>query len=360
MIKQLVRQTGLGIEVEGEADNGEDGCRILQDLKPDILILDMQMPLLDGVELLRFLKEAQPNIQVIVLSGHDDFKYMHQAVRSGVVEYLLKPVDPEQLKQALQLCLAGLEHHRRQISAALVTLPPEMLAAVNDSKRNVATHLNELSAAATEEALTDCIRYLDSHFPCDSGQWLRVYHEFLLTLEHFAAMEGLELNDLLREKDLQARAPSHLNASNVSEVLTAIYREAMDSILTRRRDRKKVNLQQIFDYIQHHYAEGISLESVANRFYVSKVYLSQTYKRQFGENVMEQIIRLRMEAARSWVMQDDAQIKHIAGRVGYEDVSYFHKLFKKHYGISPAEMRLQAKAAAKDPDPACKGECRVE
>jgi two-component system, response regulator YesN len=343
LIKKFVNQADLNIKVVGEADNGEDGWRIIQERNPDIVIMDMQMPLLDGIELLRFLETARPNIKIIVLSGYDDFKYTRQAVRSGAVEYLLKPVDPEQLKQAMQLCMEGLEHHRRQITEVLVTLLPEMLAVLNEYKKNVAAHLNELAAKSIEESLVECIHHLDSHFKCGSPQWLRVYHEFLITLEQFVAMEGLELNDVLREKFLQAHAPTQLVASDVLQALLAIYGEAIESILARRKDRKKVNLLQIFDYVQQHYADAISLETLAHRFYLSKEYLSKMYKLQFGENMMEQIVRLRMESAKTWVMQDSHQIKHIAKRVGYEDVSYFHKIFKKYYGISPSKMRLKEK-----------------
>ncbi|MBW7455450.1 response regulator [Paenibacillus sepulcri] len=339
LIKKFVAQAIPDMEIIGEADNGEDGLRMIQELNPDIVITDMKMPLLDGIELLRILDSNQPNMKVIVLSGYDDYKYMHQALRSGAVEYLLKPVDPGQLTQALQLCLKELQHYRHQLSEVLVTLPPGILAILNDYKKNAAAHLNELAIKSVEDVLTACISHLDSQFDCGSAQWLRIYHEFLITLEQFTAMEGLELNGVLKEKDLLGHMPSKLNASDVLEAIKRIYREAMDFILVIRRDRKKVDLQQIFDYVQQHYADDISLGSLAQRFYVSREYLSKSYKLQFRENIMEQIIRLRMQSAKSWVMKDDIQIKHIAKRVGYEDASYFDKVFKKYYGVSPSEMR---------------------
>ncbi|RED65523.1 response regulator [Cohnella lupini] len=351
MIKQFVIQSGLDIEVTGEADNGEDGLRVIKEKNPNIVITDMQMPLVDGIEMLRILETHQSNMKIIVLSGHDDFKYTHQAIRTGAVEYLLKPVDPEQLTQALKQCMEDLEHSQRQISEVLVTLSPEMLAVLNDCKKNVSAFLNEFAVKSVEDALAECLTYLDTHFHCSSPQWLRVYHEFLAMLEQFAAMEGLELTDVLCEKSMLAHVPNQLVVADVSEALTAIFREAMDSLVSRRKDRKKVNLQQIFDYVQQHYADSISLETLAHRFFLSKEYLSKMYKLQFGENVMEQIIRLRMEAAKTRVMQDDTQIKHIAKRVGYDDVSYFHKIFKKHYGVSPLEMR-QKDESAKSEKPA--------
>jgi len=341
LIKHFAIQAEIGIEVVGEADNGEDGCRLIRELRPDIVITDMKMPMLDGIGLLHFLEEDRSDLKIIVLSGYDDFQYTRQAIRSGATEYLLKPVDPGQLKQALLLCLEDLRRRRRRISDVLVTLPPEMLAVLNDYRKNAAAYLNGLAAAPVEKLLAECVAELDSRFACDPAQWLRVYREFLTTLEQFAAMEGLELSGILQGRRLPEPLPAQLSASDVLSALQGIYREAIDGILERRKVRKKVDLRQIRDYVQQHYAEGITLESLAQRFYVSKEYLSKSYKLQFGENVTEQILRLRMQSAQRWLMQDGLPIKHIASRVGYEDVSYFHKVFKKYYGVSPAEMRMK-------------------
>lgn len=94
---------------------------------------------------------------------------------------------------------------------------------------------------------------------------------------------------------------------------------------------------------------------MARRFFLSKEHLSKVYKLKFGENITEHIIRMRMELAKSLILRHDIPIKYIAHKVGYEDVSYFHKVFKRYHGMTPAEMRNACKrtqpGGTQAPDP---------
>lgn len=85
----------------GEAPDGEIALSMLQDIKPDILITDIRMPFLDGLELCRAVSAAMPWMYIVILSGYDDFAYAREAISLGVKEYLLKPVSGQELLQVL-------------------------------------------------------------------------------------------------------------------------------------------------------------------------------------------------------------------------------------------------------------------
>lgn len=76
----------------GEAPDGEMALSIMKDLKPDILVTDIRMPFMDGLSLAKIIRKTQPWVKIIILSGHDEFKYAKEAISIGVEEYLLKPV----------------------------------------------------------------------------------------------------------------------------------------------------------------------------------------------------------------------------------------------------------------------------
>ncbi|MDR6550509.1 response regulator [Paenibacillus qinlingensis] len=90
-----------GIEVVGQAGNGAEALRIIDRKKPDIILLDLQMPEMDGLTLARHLRQVDPLLKIIVLSGHDDFTYAQQALGLGVMKYLLKPAGDEEILETV-------------------------------------------------------------------------------------------------------------------------------------------------------------------------------------------------------------------------------------------------------------------
>ncbi|CAM3600164.1 response regulator [Erysipelothrix urinaevulpis] len=87
------------LELVGEASNGKEALTTIANTYPDIILLDINMPIMDGIELLKALPEN--TYSIVILSGHSEFKYAQQAIKFGVVDYLLKPIEKEQLSRTL-------------------------------------------------------------------------------------------------------------------------------------------------------------------------------------------------------------------------------------------------------------------
>lgn len=96
----------LGLHFAGEAENGEQVLELLKQSRIDILLLDIRMPKLNGLETALYVKEHYPDIQIIILSGYNDFEYARSAIRCGVKDYLLKPIQENALIQALSDCIS--------------------------------------------------------------------------------------------------------------------------------------------------------------------------------------------------------------------------------------------------------------
>lgn len=91
-----------GFEFVGEASDGELAYPMIQKLKPDILITDIRMPFMDGLELSRIVKQELPDTSILILSGYGEFDYAKEAISIGVEDYLLKPVTSAQLLEAIR------------------------------------------------------------------------------------------------------------------------------------------------------------------------------------------------------------------------------------------------------------------
>lgn len=99
----------LGFKVCGEAKNGKEALQKIQELQPDITIVDINMPIMDGLEFAKKVKEREIKTKILILTGHSEFNYARQAVSLGVYNYLLKPVDEDELANCLNEMKADIE-----------------------------------------------------------------------------------------------------------------------------------------------------------------------------------------------------------------------------------------------------------
>ncbi len=100
-IKSKVPWSESGYEFCGEAPDGELALPMIEKCRPDILITDIKMPFMDGLELARLVRSKYPDTEIVFLTGHEEFEYAKEAIKIGVAEYLLKPVNSAELLQAL-------------------------------------------------------------------------------------------------------------------------------------------------------------------------------------------------------------------------------------------------------------------
>jgi two-component system response regulator YesN len=113
-IRDNVDWNANGFEFCGEASDGEMALPLLRTTRPDVLITDIKMPFMDGLELSKIVRERMPWVKIIILSGHDEFEYAQQAIQLGVTEYLLKPVTVQNLHQVLQKLAGQLEQEKKE------------------------------------------------------------------------------------------------------------------------------------------------------------------------------------------------------------------------------------------------------
>lgn len=113
-IKNSIKWEKEGYEFVGEAGDGELAYPMILKERPDILITDIKMPFMDGLELSRLVKQELPDIKILILSGYDEFEYAKEAIRIGVAEYLLKPVSSSKLLEVLRGVTSAIVQERQE------------------------------------------------------------------------------------------------------------------------------------------------------------------------------------------------------------------------------------------------------
>lgn len=111
-ISRKIDWASLGFCLVGEAGNGEEALELADRLRPDVVLTDIKMPFMDGLELCRRLRLTLPGARLVIFSGFDDFEYARQAMSLGVSEYILKPINASELQQVLEKLRDQLDRQR--------------------------------------------------------------------------------------------------------------------------------------------------------------------------------------------------------------------------------------------------------
>lgn len=144
----------LPLKLEGSADNGLDGLELAERVSPDLVFLDIMMPVMDGLELAERIHERFPETRMVIVTGYSDFEFARKAIRFGVSEYMLKPIDVKELEAMLDRILERMKRNEQLRNAAY-----QKEAAL----RQIATAGNR--EKRSKEEIADLVeQFLDIHF----------------------------------------------------------------------------------------------------------------------------------------------------------------------------------------------------
>jgi two-component system response regulator YesN len=174
-IKKNIDWEAVGCEFCGEAADGETALEKVTELKPDLIISDIRMPFMDGLEFCSKAKELFPDIHIILLTGYEEFEYARKAIDIGVVRYLTKPISREELSKILSDISSRYKGKEDETSAAqyrevicsVIEYIEEHYAEEDLSLSKAAEHIglspNHLSAVFKEETGRSFTKYLTDH-----------------------------------------------------------------------------------------------------------------------------------------------------------------------------------------------------
>ena len=135
-IVSILQQAFPDMQTIAEASNGEEAMKTVKTLLPDIVITDVKMPVIDGMELTKMIHTFDAEIKVIVLSSYDDYTYVRQCMKHGAIDYLLKPIDKHEF-----LSLINLLRVNENASMCIAATDPNEL--INDAKNYIRKHYSE-------------------------------------------------------------------------------------------------------------------------------------------------------------------------------------------------------------------------
>lgn len=376
-VRESIDWTGLHLELCGEASDGEEALAICLEQQADILLVDINMPIMNGIEVVRKLKKSHAKCKVVIISGHDEFNYAQDAIRLGVTEYILKPVTPEQINKILSNLKAQLldEFQQERFVKLASNQIEQNIPLLRErffmnwlrdgmAEGEVIEQLAFLKLPTTtpeQIIIVRCSELLSNQLFTENDRQLMLFSienivSELMGARRFAVLRNLNeyvvviswnqlMNDqiLQMEKTIQhfLKVGITIKAENIigslievpvsyRQVIAAITNEAQISPVARRARQ----------CIQEMYADkDVTLEKIADLIHISPIYLSRLIKQEFGTTFVSLVTQTRIQKAVQLLNTTDMPVNEIAELCGYDTQHYFSTSFKKMMGVSPNQYR---------------------
>jgi two-component system response regulator YesN len=397
-IRDTVDWGAAGYQFCGEAPDGEIALPLIRERRPETVITDIKMPFMDGLQLCRILRETLPATKIIILSGHDEFKYAQEAIQIGVTEYLLKPIVPQDLLAALRKVARQIDEER-QTSAHLEALQAQMvdhrsmlrerclldLVAGNSSSadfieraqsleidllapwyqvlviravpragapdapiytvcQQVDAITNEIigdsaSIVSFKQGLEETILILKGETPDALASRVQRLSELLQQRTAYQAVIGVgqvtERLGTIAQSFVQALAQM-----SAAERPTPAGMPAQPDDHHQEQSHSAALIAKARSYIDTSYADpDISLSQVAAQVLLSPTYFSVVFAREVGETFIEYLTNVRIRRAIELLRTTSLTSSEIAYQVGYHNPRYFYSVFRKVVGLPPNEFR---------------------
>ena len=370
------------------ASNGREALEQMEKQPPDMLITDIRMPQLDGIGLLSAVREREWGTKVIVLSGYNDFEYVRSMAVLGIENYLLKPVNEEELYATVSATLKKLDNEqalqmKEQLNADLIReniINRWLYGSIGENELIERAEFLDftLEAASYQPCIIRllgtnedkdpallrrfqelCRQILSRNSSCYyarnyAGDIIAVYcpDETDSPEDSFSILLNQCLETVKNELPVSPYVLLGSCVENYWEV-SASFREAirggihLDSIAAGEAaaaKKEEYNATSPFSlrlaqYVLEHYDQDLSLKTLAVHFKGNAAYIGQIFKRDMQKSFSDYLKDVRMEKAKELLENSSLSAKDIAVKVGFQNVTYFSTVFKKETGLSPAEYK---------------------
>lgn len=382
-LKHTISWEAYGCVICGEANNGVDGIQKARELQPDIILADVNMPIMNGLEMIEQLKEEMPDVLFCILTGYSEFEYARKGIELGVKDYMVKPVDDKALIETVQRLTGSLEQRdsRKQEYHSL------RFWAEKNTESNKHSFLKMLlleeDGILPEQFVYECESL---HLPLLQGGYgvicMKADTRIGVGINHMGWVDKIGV--LMEQEEIRwqyafyyaGKGSMYLIFADVREkewdpirlrslvqkiqkffmqelncaaaVGVGVYCKDYAGIARSRREAEALMAEpagselitKMLDYIHKNYADvDLSLREIAKMLYVNYSYLSTQFVKEVGVKASQYIVDYRMTKAADQLRKGNENMTEIALAVGYTDVKYFYRCFKKVFGMTPYQYK---------------------
>lgn len=392
-LKNTISWEACGCYICGEANNGIAGIEKAREVQPDIILADVNMPFMDGLQMIEEIQKEQPDTLFVLVTGYGEFDYAKRGLELGVKHYVLKPVDDKELMKNLSQLVKELDS-RKEKSNEYASLRFWADKNARENQRKIL----EMLLDGNEEISTERFFYEceNLQLPIQNGGYavccLRVtvgspinptVWEWEEKIQKMLEQEWETRNyvlhcspkcmrilffdmapqtwDEIRMRALMQRLQMQCMHQMVCTVVAGVgsycldYTEIPASCAEAEEAMIMITtsdlIMRMLNYIHENYADpDLTLQKIAVALYSNYSYLSAQFAKEIGMSASQYISRFRMTKAANDLRSGKDNMIQIACDVGYTDVKYFYRCFKKEFEITPYQyIEMLRKNKVADP-----------
>ncbi|MDO3410359.1 response regulator [Saccharibacillus sp. CPCC 101409] len=357
------------------AEGPEEAVQRLKNELIDLVLTDVLMPGMNGLELMEVSRTLHPEAKWVVISAYSEFEYAKKAVRLGARDYLLKPIGKDILVELVKKMSEEIaERNVRAKESELLKHNLRFLREAVFARWASGLDLGGIDLASFTEAYPD-FHLLMVHVESDTDTKLEhfivenVMNELIASAgDGFVA--SIDAKSLLGLAKLEESGSPARLIEELRSCLKRYLKKPFQLLISGKIDdpaqvpaevrrMRESSEYQVYDhyasggeqavevalqYIRARYGSELSLEKVASVVYLNPAYFSQLFKQKTGQGFKDYVTQIRLDRAMEMLGESELKVGDIAERVGYPDVRHFSQVFRKKIGCTPSEYREQEKS----------------
>jgi len=319
----------LEYDFVGIANNGLQAYDMIKDNKIDVVITDFKMPIMDGLELCKIIRENLENVTIILLSAYEDFYAAQVGIKYNVRNYILKPLDEAKLDEITKILEDIRDQHMNEQYC-------QYLLSGHELEIDVAINLESGNKKFYEELfyeLNNMFIGSNSLLEVVCLKLINCLYEYLKSIgfdEQVVEKKQTTVNDLVKEIK---------GSVKIVDFTQMMYTNVLYLIPNKASSYGEL-IPSMMRYINENCSNNdMYYPMIATEFKISQQHMRRIFKEKVGMTLNEYITSIRLTKAAELLSAEDIMVQDVARRVGFTYSSSFMRSFKKRFGVTPNEYR---------------------